>query len=78
MKKETSDKLDRLHRHAFLGVVVCRVPPAESDLAFTHLNQASVGDSDAMGIACQISQDVLGTAKRRSDFDHPLRFSETA
>jgi dienelactone hydrolase len=49
MKKETSDKLDRLHSHAFLGVVVCRVPPAEGDLAFTHLNQASVGDSDAMG-----------------------------
>ena len=78
MQEESTDKLDRLHGHRFLGVVVGRVPPAESDLAFLHLDQTSVGDSDAMSVACQIPQDVLGTAERGADFDHPLQFLETA
>ncbi len=72
MKEETRTELDRLHRNLLLSVSVRRVPPTESDLVFTHLNQASIGDGDAIAIASQILQDVLGAAKRNSMVQIPV------
>jgi hypothetical protein len=78
VKQETPDKLDGVNGHKLLGVVVGRVSPAEGHLSVSQFEQTSIGDGDAMRVACQILQDVFGTAKRSPDFHHPLRFPETA
>ncbi len=78
VKEETPNELDRFNRHELLRVVVGRVSPAESNLSVSQFEQTTVGDGNAMRIACQILQDVFGSAKRSSDFHHPLRLSKTA
>ena len=48
------------------------VAPAEGDLAVRQCNQAMVGDGDAVGIAAEILQDVLGSAERWFGVDDPV------
>jgi hypothetical protein len=52
--------------------VVGRVTPAKSNLAVRHSDEAVVGDSDAVGIAAEILQHVLGSAEGWFGVDDPI------
>jgi len=71
MKQEaTQELLGRQGHHSFLiamGVVL----PAESDLVVLEGDEAMVGDGHAMGVAAEIAEHVMGTAKRRFGIDDP-------
>ena len=54
-------KWRRETRH-FLLIVVGRVTPAKGNLTVGQSDEAVVGDGDAMSIAAEILQDVLGSA----------------
>ena len=58
--------------HHFLLIVVGRVAPAEGDLFVGQRNQAMVGDGDAVGIAAEILQHVLGSAEGWFGVDDPI------
>ena len=48
------------------------VLPAERHLTVVKRNQTVIGDGDAMGVARQIVQYMLGAPKRRLGIDNPV------
>lgn len=53
-------------------IAVGVISPAKSDLIVGEGNQAMVGDGDAMGIAGEIAEDMMGTAEGWFGVDNPL------
>ena len=51
-----------------MGVVL----PAEGDLVILEGDEAMVGDGDAMGIAGEIAENVMGTAEGWLGIDDPV------
>ena len=51
-----------------MGIVL----PAEGDLVVFESDEPMVGDGDAMGIAAEIAEDVMGATKRGFGIDHPF------
>ncbi len=72
MEEKAANKLDGVQRHEFGLVAMGRVSPAESDPAILHRDQAPVGNGNPMGIAGQIFEDLLGSAKGTFGMDHPV------
>src|SRR3954449_7244271 len=67
--------------HHLALVVMPVIAPAEADLLARHVDQPTVRDGDAVGIATEIGQDRRGTGKGALGIDHPLRtpqFAEAA
>ena len=59
-------------RHRLLLVVVAIVLPAETDLTVLDVEQAIVGDGDAVGIAADVVEHLLGSGERALGIDHPF------
>ena len=56
-----------------LGLAVLAIVlPGEADLAVGESDQAAVGDGDAMGVAAEIAEHLLGAGERRLGEDHPV------
>ena len=72
MEEKAADKLDGIQRHEFGLVAMGRISPAESDAAILHRHQAPVGNGNAVGIAGQIFEDLLGSTEGRLGMDHPV------
>ena len=75
--EKTPNKLVDSQGH---GLVTIRpldaiILPFECDASFIHFDQATIGDGDAMGVACEISQHSLRTAERLLGVNHPFRFA---
>src|SRR5580658_1702761 len=71
MEQEAADELSGLKSHRAASVVVPGVAPAKAHLSVLEADEPSVGDGDPMGVASQILQNMLGSAKRRLGVDHP-------
>jgi len=74
MQQEAADKLFRRYGHlsALLPILGPVLLVLESDLAVIHILYPVIADGDAMGVAAQIIDDLLGTAKGRLGIDDPL------
>lgn len=72
VKQEATEKLIARERHHFLPIVVGRVAPAKGNLAIGQSEQAMVGDGDAVSIAAEILQDILGSAEGWFGVDDPV------
>ena len=48
------------------------VSPTEGDAIVFEVHEPMVGDSDAVGVAGQIVEDVSRTAEGRLGVDHPI------
>ena len=74
MDEEPADELVRLERHGFVAARAFDpvVLVAERDAGSVGRDQATVGDSDAVGVARQISQHRFGAAERALAIDVPL------
>jgi hypothetical protein len=59
-------------RHDALLVLVSRIAPPESNATFCEGNEAMIGNRDAMGVAAEIVQRMLGAAKWALGIDHPI------
>jgi hypothetical protein len=46
--------------------------PAEGNLVVLESDEAMVGDGDAMGIAAEIAEDMMGATKRGFGIDDPF------
>ncbi len=49
--------------------------PAKANLAIAKVEQPIIRDGHPVGVATQILEDMLRTAKRRLGVDHPLDLS---
>jgi hypothetical protein len=71
VEEKPANKLDGVQRHELGLVVMGRVSPAKRDPAILHRDEAPVGDSNAVGVACQILEHLLRAAKWALGMDHP-------
>ena len=46
--------------------------PAESDLIIVERHEAVIGDGHAMGVAGEVTDDMLGSTERWFGIDHPV------
>ena len=76
VEQEAADELVGTKGHHLLLVVVAIILPAEADPAFGKTDQAAVGDGDAMGIAAEIIQHLLGSAERSLGVDDPANAAQ--
>jgi hypothetical protein len=60
------------HDFALVNTVFPIVLPAEADVGPVEIEQATVGDRDAMGVAREIGQDLLGTSEGLFRIDDPF------
>jgi hypothetical protein len=74
--EETADELLGGEGHHLGLVAIAIILPFEGDLAVFQSQEAPVGDGHAVGIAAEILQHVLRSAKRRLSVDHPLLVPE--
>ncbi len=75
MEEEAAQELIEREGHQLRLIVVSRVPPTEGDLAIGRRHQSMVGDGDAMGVAAEILEHIVGAAEGRFGVDDPV-FSE--
>ena len=52
--------------------------PGEGDVIVGDIDQTMIGDGDAMCIAAQVAQDLLGAGKGLLAVDHPVELPERA
>ena len=76
VNEKTSQKLIGGDRHDFLLTAVRIVFPEKRDPIILKRNQSMVGDGDAVRIASEIVQNMLGTAEGWFGIDDPVLVEE--
>ena len=74
MEEEAANELGDRDTHDF-ALVIAAFPivlPAEGDVGLVEIEQATVGDRNAMGVAREIGQDLLGTGEGLLGIDNPF------
>ncbi|HMH07922.1 MAG TPA: hypothetical protein VK579_14675 [Terriglobales bacterium] len=72
VNEEAAQELIAREGHHFLLIVVGRVTPAKGNLAVRQSDESVVGDGDAVSIAAEILQHVLGSAEGWFGVDDPI------
>ena len=65
-------------RHHSFAISAGIISPAESDLMVGEGDQAMVGDGDAVGVAGEIAEDMMGTAEGWFGIDDPVLTEQRA
>jgi|SRR5690349_262067 len=78
VQQEAAHELADIEAHdlALVTTAFPIIPPAESDMGSVEIEQAAVGDRDAMRIAREIGQDLLGAGEGLFDVDDPFGLVE--
>ena len=76
MDQESAQKLIGRKGHDLLLAAVCIVLPAKRDSIILERHQSMVGDGDAVRIAGEIVQNMLGTAEGWLGIDDPVLVEE--
>lgn len=71
VKKETSDEFIRGQGHDLALVAVPAVAEGKGDDSIFNVEDAVVGNGDAVGIAAEVVKDFFGSAERRLGVDDP-------
>ena len=72
VEQEAADELDRIEVHDLDAVVVFGVAPAKAYLAVNEIEKPAVGDGNAVSIAGQVLQHMLGSAEGWFGIDDPF------
>src|SRR6266704_5473659 len=78
MEEEAANELGDRDTHDF-ALVIAAFPivlPAEGDVGLVEIEQATVGDRDAMRVAREIGQDLLGTGEGLLGIDEPFSLAQ--
>ena len=76
MKKKPAQELICRNGHDLLLPAVSIVPPAEGDAIVLKGHEPMVGDGNAMGVASQIVENMLGAAEGWLGVDDPVLLAE--
>ena len=74
--QKAADELAGLERHRFALAVLAIVLPAKADVAVGQRDQPAVGDGDAMGVAGEIGEHLLGAGERTLGKDDPFALTQ--
>jgi hypothetical protein len=72
MQQEPPQELFHGQRHDALLVLVSGIAPPESNATVCEGNETVIGNRDAMGVAAEIVERMLGAAKWALGIDHPI------
>jgi len=72
MQQKAAQELWCRERHHSFAISVGIISPAENNLIVSESDQAMVGDGDAVGIAGEIAEDMMGTAEGWFGIDDPV------
>jgi len=72
VEEEAADEIARAHGHESCGVSAAPITIAKGDHALLQGHEAFVADGDAMRVATQIAQHLLGAGHGRLAVDDPL------
>ena len=72
MKQEPTDKLLGGERHGLALAAVAIVFPAKLNLPIFKVEQPIVGDGNAVGVACDVPEDLFRSGKRWFGVDPPV------
>lgn len=70
--QKSPDELLGGHRHQPLFVAPRVIPPAESDVIAIECNQSVIGDRNAVRIASEVANNLLGSAECWLRVDNPI------
>ena len=76
VEQEAAQELLDRQGHQALLVAVRGVSPAEGDLVALEGDQAVIGDRHAVGVAAEITENVIGPPEGRLAVDHPVLTEE--
>ena len=71
VEEETAEELDGFERQNLFDTAVAVILPAEPEAAVLELEQAMIGDSDFVGIAAEIVNDLGGATEGALGIDNP-------
>ena len=71
VEQEAAEEFDGVESESFFGATVAVVFPAEADTPLFDLQQAMIGDSDAMSVAAEVVDDLGGAAEGALGVDDP-------
>jgi len=71
VEEEAANELVGVERHCLGFVADAVILPAEADAAVLAGEETTIGDGDAMGIAAEIVEHLLGSAERAFGVDDP-------
>lgn len=71
MEEEAAEELDSVEGESFFDAPVAVILPAEVDAAVYDLEQAMIGDGDAVSVAAEIVDDLGGAAEGALGVDDP-------
>jgi hypothetical protein len=72
VEQEAAQELLRTERHHSLLIPVGIILPTESNLVMLESHESVVGDGYAMGVAGEIAEHMMGSAKRWLGIDDPV------
>ena len=72
VEQEAADEFDGIEGHDLDAVIVFGVAPAKAHLAVNEIQKPAVGDGDAVSIAGQVLQHMLGSAEGWLGIDDPF------
>lgn len=70
--QKAPDELARLERHRFTFAVLAIILPAEGHTTIGQRDQAAVGDGDAMSVAGEVGEHLLGAGEWTLGKNHPF------
>src|SRR5579864_5420495 len=71
MKEEALEELDCAERHRFFPVSMRPIFPTEADLVVPHRDETLVRQSDPMGVATQVLDDLFRSGHGGLRVNHP-------
>ena len=72
VEQEPAHELAGVEGHDLVATLVAVVLPAEADRVVGHGDEPAVGDGDAVSVAPEIGEDLLGPAEGAFGVDHPV------
>jgi hypothetical protein len=78
MQQEAAEELVRAHSHVPLLIAVSIILPKKRDLAVGERYKSVVRDGDAMGVASQVVQYVLGSPEWAFGVNDPILAEQAA
>jgi hypothetical protein len=76
VEEEAPEEFVDIEVHDLHPIAVGVVPPAKPDAAVGQGEEAVVGEGDAVGIAAEVGEYVLGPGEGRFAVDDPRRLAE--
>ena len=71
MKQEAADEFVGLKRQSLFSISIFSISVTQGDQAVLHVEDAVIGERDAVGVAAEVIEDGLRGAERLFRIDHP-------